>query len=359
MHISTAILYGRLAIYIRKKGFYMLSISPNFTGMLSSINRTHNTNPVTKNTNQVSFRGKTDGTDEQDIFVRKATADTLSEQEKKEYAKKLEQVGYEAFSQKQYTSCIESLKKALAINPDSARAWHAKGSAEKELGQYEESIADYTKAFELRPDSANSVGLRGLSKAKWAQEIEREDFEYSRELYSSAISDYDKSIELNPNNPDIYDYKANALMNTNKYREAIDALEGSIILNEDILAKNPDNTGVKIKLANAHHKKGKCLYTLAPSPYSPLNTEARDEFTQALEYTPGSANTYYERAKVNKRIDTEQAKADIEKAIELASDRPRYWEFYGNMLIMSDNEADRDMGFECIATALKLRSEQN
>ena len=53
------------------------------------------------------------------------------------------------------------------------------------------------------------------------------------------------------------------------------------------------------------------------------------------------------------------AKADIEKAIELASDRPRYWEFYGNMLIMSDNEADRDMGFECIATALKLRSEQN
>ena len=333
----------------------MLSISPNFTGMLSSINRTHNTNPVTKNTNQVSFRGKTDSTDGQDIFIRKATADTLSEQEKKEYAKKLEQVGYEAFSQKQYTSCIESLKKALAINPDSARAWHAKGSAEKELGQYEESVADYTKAFELRPDSANSVGLRGLTKAKYAQELKESDPVRSKSLYLEAVKDYDTSLDLREN-AEFYDYKVSALMATSSYKQAIETLEESISFLEEELIKQPNSSKIKAKLAQAHHRKGICLYITASSPRSGINNKAYDEFTKALEYAPNSANTYYERAKVGRRINFDNAKQDALKAIELAPNRARYYELLGNMLIMSDDEDERQEGFNYLATGIFLNS---
>ena len=267
----------------------------------------------------------------------------------------LKEKGLRAFRQGDFEQCAENLKKAVILNPNSAQSWHALGSAQRELGEYEEAIESYTQAFNLRPDSANSVGLRGLTKAKYAQELKESDPVRSKSLYLEAVKDYDTSLDLREN-AEFYDYKVSALMATSSYKQAIKTLEESISFLEEELIKQPNSSKIKAKLAQAHHRKGICLYITASSPRSGINNKAYDEFTKALEYAPNSANTYYERAKVGRRINLDNAKQDALKAIELAPSRARYYELLGNMLIMSDDEDERQEGFNYLATGIFLNS---
>lgn len=334
----------------------MLSIQPNFVNNFKSVTPLQ-TNPVSARSNAVSFTSNLEGPKE-DTFTKSIhPAQSLSAKEKKELAQKFEKTAYADFDKKDYESCLKNLKRAVEINPESARAFHAKGSAEKELGLFEEAIEDYTRAYELRPDSANTVQLRGLTKARWGLALEAQDKEAAAQKYHEAIRDYDKSLEIKQN-PDTYVLKANALMRIHGFKEAIEALDNSIKLNEEALEKNPDNQELKTKLGDAHHKKGRCLYIIAGHPHSSINRQALEEFTKAIEYVPDSANSYYQRARVNQRINYEDAQSDIKTAIEMAPERPHYWELYGNMLAFSDNPEEQLLGMDYLATAIALRQEQ-
>lgn len=323
----------------------MLNISPNFTTLKSSTVKSS----LSK---FISFKGNIQQ-NTQDTFVKSAKAENSESAAK--YTQELKEKGLRAFRQGDFEQCAENLKKAVIFNPNSAQSWHALGSAQRELGEYEEAIESYTQAFNLRPDSANSVGLRGLTKAKYAQELKESDPVRSKSLYLEAIKDYDTSLDLREN-AEFYDYKVSALMATSSYKQAIETLEESISFLEEELIKQPNSSKIKAKLAQAHHRKGICLYITASSPRSSINNKAYDEFTKALEYAPNSANTYYERAKVGRRINFDNAKQDALKAIELAPNRARYYELLGNMLIMSDDEDERQEGFNYLATGIFLNS---
>lgn len=323
----------------------MLNISPNFTTLKSSTVKSS----LSK---FISFKGNIQQ-NTQDTFVKSAKAENSESAAK--YTQELKEKGLRAFRQGDFEQCAENLKKAVIFNPNSAQSWHALGSAQRELGEYEEAIESYTQAFNLRPDSANSVGLRGLTKAKYAQELKESDPVRSKSLYLEAIKDYDTSLDLREN-AEFYDYKVSALMATSSYKQAIETLEESISFLEEELIKQPNSSKIKAKLAQAHHRKGICLYITASSPRSGINNKAYDEFTKALEYAPNSANTYYERAKVGRRINFDNAKQDALKAIELAPNRARYYELLGNMLIMSDDEDERQEGFNYLATGIFLNS---
>lgn len=323
----------------------MLNISPNFTTLKSSTVKS----PLSK---FISFKGNIQQ-NTQDTFVKSAKAENSESAAK--YTQELKEKGLRAFRQGDFEQCAENLKKAVILNPNSAQSWHALGSAQRELGEYEEAIESYTQAFNLRPDSANSVGLRGLTKAKYAQELKESDPVRSKSLYLEAVKDYDTSLDLREN-AEFYDYKVSALMATSSYKQAIETLEESISFLEEELIKQPNSSKIKAKLAQAHHRKGICLYITASSPRSGINNKAYDEFTKALEYAPNSANTYYERAKVGRRINFDKAKQDALKAIELAPNRARYYELLGNMLIMSDDKDERQEGFNYLATGIFLNS---
>lgn len=323
----------------------MLNISPNFTTLKSSTVKS----PLSK---FISFKGNIQQ-NTQDAFVKSQVNN--GEKTVSQCIQELEEQGYRAFRQGDFEQCAENLKKAVILNPNSAQSWHALGSAQRELGEYEEAIESYTQAFNLRPDSANSVGLRGLAKAKYAQELKESDPIRSKSLYLEAVKDYDTSLDLREN-AEFYDYKVSALMATSSYKQAIETLEESISFLEEELIKQPNSSKIKAKLAQAHHRKGICLYITASSPRSGINNKAYDEFTKALEYAPNSANTYYERAKVGRRINFDNAKQDALKAIELAPNRARYYELLGNMLIMSDDEDERQDGFNYLATGIFLNS---
>ena len=331
-------------------------------------------NPIVKN-KAISFGGnyelKSIG---EDTFVStavpaaKSFVDSLDDKEKKLLAQNIARAGYSAFNDKNYKLCIANLSKSLEIYPQNARAYHAKASAEREEGMYEEAIEDYKKALELSPDSINSLNLLALTKTKYAKELESTDRPAAAMLRQEALEDYDSAINVLETSQaqdktrkiaDIHSKKADLLMNMREYEKAMQELDSVIDLSTSELDYEPSISGIKkleTKIGSAHHKKGICLRKLAQSPYSSLNEKARDEFSEAIKYVPTSANSYYERAKINMRNSSEDAIDDIKKAIDLAPERPAYWEFLGNIMSMSDDETDRQFGVECLARAIALRN---
>lgn len=270
-------------------------------------------------------------------------------------AKKLEDEAFSAFNKKDYEQSIELLSQALELNPKSIRAWYKKGSAYEQLGQYEMAIHCFSEVIELKPESSNSFRERGNNKLKYAESIKDKFPKRYKEVLYSAKRDYDRSLAIKGGSIDVLENKAKALISLKEHKQAIEVLDECINIYEAQFKKEPNNKKLRTKLASAHHRKGYCMYTSATSKYSNVNYEALKEFDKALELAPKSANTYYERAKVQQRIDKEKAKKDLEKAIELAPDRSRYYELYGSILAVSEDQDERQKGFEYLAQAMALR----
>jgi len=75
--------------------------------------------------------------------------------------------------------------KALALEPENAKAWFSKGAALTKLQRYDEALVAYTKAMELRPDSPEACFGRGTVLAKLKQ-------------YEDAIAAYRQAATLKP-----------------------------------------------------------------------------------------------------------------------------------------------------------------
>lgn len=334
----------------------MLNISSNFVNTIKS-NTLKATRPDYNHTNKgVSFKGNLDN----DAFVK--NTQTPSKEEKVQAAKKLVQQGVKSFENQNFKYCIQILDEAIKTDPENAQAYHCRASANRQLKNFEAAIEDYRKAINLRPDSANSIRLKGQSEASLSETLEKGSHERTA-LLRIAIDDYDKALELKEE-PLTYSLKAKAQMALSQYKEAAESWDSNIQLNEEALAKleesqTPDSKQIeslKRSLGEAHHIKGNCLRNMAKSPYSSLYEQACEEYTKALEYVPNSANTYYERAKANYRLDSDACEADIRKAIELAPNRPQYWRYLSDFLSQSDDEARRKEGVQAFVRVIELES---
>ncbi len=62
-----------------------------------------------------------------------------------------------------FIEAIESYDRALAIDPDFAIAWQAKGVALHNLGRYDEAIACYDRALSLEPGNEGIEELKEIS----------------------------------------------------------------------------------------------------------------------------------------------------------------------------------------------------
>lgn len=74
--------------------------------------------------------------------------------------------GIEYYREGKYKECIESCKKALALDPKSALAWNNIGSCYNELGNYKEAVKACEKALELQPDFELAKNNLNLAKSK-------------------------------------------------------------------------------------------------------------------------------------------------------------------------------------------------
>lgn len=99
--------------------------------------------------------------------------------------------GFDYLKSGRYGEAVESLNKAIIIDPDDDYLFFCRGRATNEAQEYEKAISDYCKAIELNPNVVYYYGWRG--KAYQALN----DFE-------KAISDYSKAIELDPKDANSY-----------------------------------------------------------------------------------------------------------------------------------------------------------
>src|SRR5690349_25139726 len=75
-------------------------------------------------------------------------------------------VGYQYYSNENYTQALEAYECAVALAPNEALPYHWRGNAYRNLERYEESIQDYDRALEIDPTLAFTYNNRGWSYYK-------------------------------------------------------------------------------------------------------------------------------------------------------------------------------------------------
>lgn len=102
---------------------------------------------------------------------------------------------------------ISIFDKAIVLNPQSARAYCARGAIKYQLKKYNAAISDLNKSLALSPNYWRARGYRALAH-------------YYSGRYRKALEDFNKSISIKP---DDYSYYARARINLRlgNYREAI------------------------------------------------------------------------------------------------------------------------------------------
>jgi hypothetical protein len=106
---------------------------------------------------------------------------------------------------------IEKLSAEIEADPEHAMAYHNRGVARHQAGDFPGAIEDLTKAIELAPDSALAYHNRGLARVKAGK-------------FDGAILDFSKVIELKPSASAYFD-RGIARAHSRDYEKAIGDFE--------------------------------------------------------------------------------------------------------------------------------------
>jgi tetratricopeptide (TPR) repeat protein len=117
-------------------------------------------------------------------------------------------LGIESIDKKDYKKAIESLDKAISLNPQNPDSYYWRGSAYGNLNQYEKAIIDYTKSVSLNPQDALVYSSRGYAYTELKQ-------------HEKAINDYTQAIKLEPNEAIFYYLRGTSYLSLKQYQKAI------------------------------------------------------------------------------------------------------------------------------------------
>lgn len=91
----------------------------------------------------------------------------------------------------QYDNAIVDCDRAIAVDPEDARAFLRRGFARLNCDQFDHAIADFDIAIRLNPGDADAFHCRGLA---W----------HKKRLYDRAIADFDEAARLKPDDEAIF-----------------------------------------------------------------------------------------------------------------------------------------------------------
>jgi tetratricopeptide (TPR) repeat protein len=102
--------------------------------------------------------------------------------------------GNSYYDKGQYDLAITNYTKAIALNPQYAKAYCNRGLAYYIIKKNPLAINDFTKAIEVNPQYADAYKYRGMAY-------------YAAAEYDLAVADFNKAIALNPQNEEAYFYR--------------------------------------------------------------------------------------------------------------------------------------------------------
>jgi tetratricopeptide (TPR) repeat protein len=155
---------------------------------------------------------------------------------------------------RRHADAIIDCKKAIAINPDSAKAYCTLGIACNSLKKYTDAIAAYEKCTKLKPDYAEAYFGMGFAYNILKQ-------------YPEAVTAYKKAIDIKPDYAKAYLLMGIPYKNLGQYSKAIAACKKCLALQPTgdladdarnfirLLSKEKNKTAVVLKREDAEKKR--------------------------------------------------------------------------------------------------------
>lgn len=240
-------------------------------------------------------------------------------------------INYEKY---EYDKAIETLGKAINLDPNNAQAYYWRGNSYYGLKDYYKAIENLSVAIEIKPDYAEAYYWRGNANFGVKQDNDALDnfskaialkanytdayFWRGRTYYEllqddNAMADFSKVLALNPNYSEAYYWKGQLYYAAKKYNETIQELSTAINLKNIYPEAYYWRANAKLSLRlyaeaisdfakaieqkpsypEAYLYRGKCYY------YQTQDANAIKDFTKATEINPNYAEAYYWMGVVN------------------------------------------------------------
>ncbi|MEG3440187.1 tetratricopeptide repeat protein [Pannus brasiliensis CCIBt3594] len=199
---------------------------------------------------------------------------------------------------KKWDLALADYNKALALNPNNARAYMNRADVYKERKEWDLALADYNRAIEIDSNFSGAYAKRGMFYMAWKK-------------WDLALADYNRAVSIDPDNPLFY-----------IPRGIFYYLQGKNELAIADLARAIDS-----------YSDQSFAYILRGSAYVALKKWdlALADFNRAIELDPSFALGYGSRGGLYEgRREWDLALADYNKAIELDPNSAPSYEARGN-----------------------------
>jgi tetratricopeptide (TPR) repeat protein len=190
-----------------------------------------------------------------------------------------------------YTQAIANFDRAIKIDPKNTYFHRGRGNARLAAGEKDAGIADLTHATEIDP-SADQYRERGRAY-------------FGLGAYDLAIADQTTAITIDPQDAAAYNERAKS------YREK-GLLDRAVADHKAAIRINPESYDAYNDLGETFERAG------GDSSSAPEFNEAIAEFTKAIEINPEYGQSYINRARLEEKLGRfEDAIRDNEKALEV------------------------------------------
>jgi tetratricopeptide (TPR) repeat protein len=251
-------------------------------------------------------------------------------------------------------SGIETIDRALALDPDYLDALNSRGNACQALERFEDALQSYDRALAVKPDFVDALINRGntlVALKRYAAALDsfdralekRSDHAEAwnnrgvalRELkrIDEALVCYDRALALKPNYGDALVNRGNALNRLKRFEESLACYDGAMAL-------APDNVDL-------HIGRGEALTKLKRWD------DALASFDRSLAIVPNYVEVYSNRAVTYmdmRRFD--EALASLDRALEVDPDYAGAWNNRGEALRKMKRFEE---AFACFDKALALQ----
>jgi adenylate cyclase len=191
------------------------------------------------------------------------------------------------YSDKNNEEAMKAFDKAIALDPNLAKAYAMRAAINNDWGRYEKALRESEQAIKLDPTLAWGFNTRG-----WAQ--------IGLLNYQKAIEDLNKAIELDPNYAYAYCHRSWAYLMTKSYNQAFEDANKAV--------------GIDPELSLAYFRRGRALVSLNKLQ------DAMKDFDKAIELDPMFSYSFLQRGYTFLKLGkTEQAVQDLKKAASLGN----------------------------------------